>query len=150
MYKKIHNIIMYFCKFTGPDESPFILLRTGDNQTLSLLLYNFGQLSTFKVVVASETNSSRFSYRLTNSNGTNVLDQISLGMGEVANINLEIEVLGNVTDSDSDRLTILVFDTASSERSDFINVEVSGTTIPPIDNVSYYYRMNILFHSLMM
>ena len=132
---------MSSCTFKGLDESPFILLRTGDNQTLSLLLYNFGELSTFGLALVSETNTSRFSYRLTDNNGTNLLDQILLGMGEVANINLDIQVLGNVTDSETDRLTILVFDTASSERSNFINVEVSGTTVPPIDPsdiVSYY------------
>ncbi len=136
-------------------QSPYQVLRTGESVTLSLTLSNIGDNSTFRVDAVVRGNPSnigetpsKFTHTLS---GGSVSQSVSLANDETKSLGLIVTTTGEVTEADTLYLQITMTDESSSERSNYYNLQFTGTTVPPVDLslvVRSCHLSNLIIHVL--
>ena len=124
------------CFLTGPGQFnlPLLVLRPGENKTVTLLFSNFGPASTFQAKVASRSGSKDFTYYLY-SNESATTQTVKLNKGEKKPLDLVIIAHHGIKATEANALSLIVTlsDSSSFERNNFINIEAIGTTLPPVN-----------------
>ena len=124
------------CFLTGPGQFnlPLLVLRPGENKTVTLLFSNFGPASTFQAKVASRSGSKDFTYYLYSTESATT-QTVKLNKGEKKPLDLVIIAHHGIKATEANALSLIVTlsDSSSFERSNFINIEAIGTTLPPVN-----------------
>ena len=116
--------------YIGPGQSPFQVLRTKENRTLNILLTNFGPSSVFTIEVAQNKNSSGFLFSFDEETTPN---NIALESGETRILLFIITAQENITAANSLSLILTLFDNSFIERSNFLNIDIAGTSVAPVN-----------------
>ena len=111
-------------------QSPFQVLRSKENQTLPLHFTNFGPSSVFTIEVASSGDSLGFSFEFEEEIP---LNNITLETGETRRLLLILTAQENITEANSLSLILTLFDNNFIERSNFLNIDIAGTSVPPVN-----------------
>ena len=116
--------------FSAIGQSPFQVLRSGENRTLCLVLSNQGGNATFTVQILSSSNSSGFTASFEAMATTQIVSVLS---GGTTNLNLQISAQENIDETNFLSLIIIVYDQGLITRNNYFNIQVHGTSVPPVD-----------------
>ena len=97
---------------------------------MSLVLSNRGQNATFSVQILSSGISSGFTASFQEMATTQT---VSLQRGGTTNLNLQISAQESIDETNSLSSTIIVYDQGSIIRNNYYNIQVHGTSVPPVD-----------------
>ncbi len=119
--------------------------------TLGLTLTNIGDNSTFRVDVIARGNPSdigetpsRYTYTLS---GGSTSQSVSLVKDETKSLGLIVMATGEVTEADTLYLQITMTDESSSERSNFYNLQFTGTTVVPVDRTQVVRYSTLILYT---
>ena len=111
---------------TGAGQSSIQVLRSQETVTLDVTLNNFGAFASFTVDVTSSIASSGFTYSIGSPPATSQI--VQLDGNSMTTLSLEITADSGISETNFLSLVVSVFDPNNPRRSNYLNVEVEGSS----------------------